>query len=638
MRDSLFAACNPDSKRLHFLASSLLATIWGGFLVGCSPVASDRETHRPTSASANSIPQAEFIPDPWEPMNRGLWEVNRGLLVGVLQPTSRAYRAVVPAPARRSIMDFTRNITYPGRAANHLLQGRWSGAGDESLRFLCNTTAGIGGLFDVASQWNIPKSNADFGQTFYRWGWSPHAYVMLPGLGPSDDCHAFGLLADKAAEPWNYAYPYTYASYATSYNNLTDRAEDAARFIQSETDGYAGVKYAWSYVSKDEAPNWQSPGAKDIPTLQTLAVAMIRCQDPDFVQRGREMKVKIPSTGREMKFNAWIQPQASPVVYIAPGLGAHRLSSHTLSLAEYIYQNGFSVVTTTGIFHPEFMEHASTAALPGYPPVDCNDLLVELTEIDRALERKYSGKLGKRALVGFSMGGFQALRLATGPKHPESGLLRFDRYVAIDTPVELHRGDAVLDGCYNAPLAWPEDQRQERINQAIHKVAKLPELPQTPGAIPPFDGIESKYLVGLSFRLTLRDTIFSSQSRNHMGVLKTPLSKWRREACYEEIMNYSFRDYFLKFAVPYYQSKGVGRAAFTRELDLKSCERSLRSAADVRVVVNRNDFLLSAGDLAWLESTLGNSRLKVLPDGGHLGNLTSPPVQNAVIHALDGLK
>ena len=79
-------------------------------------------------------------------MNRGLWAVNEGLLRGVMQPSSRVYRTVVPGPVRRSIKDFTRNITYPGRLLNHVLQGRWGGAGDESQRFLVNTTAGVGGL------------------------------------------------------------------------------------------------------------------------------------------------------------------------------------------------------------------------------------------------------------------------------------------------------------------------------------------------------------------------------------------------------------------------------------------------------------------------------------------------------------
>ncbi len=629
----------------------ILTRLWlplGAFLpimaVSCSSTVSSRKAAASAPASSAKGSQTgqssypEFIADPLEPVNRGIWAANQGLAIGVLLPTARAYRAVVPQPARRSIRNFTRNIAYPGRLLNNALQGRWSGAGDESLRFLCNTTVGIGGFFDVASRWNLPKSDADFGQTFSRWGWQSNNFVMLPFLGPSDPSHAIGILCDKAAEPWTYFYPYSLVSPGTVYNDLSDRMEETVRFIRSETDSYAGVKYAWTYSSKDEAPDWTSTGPKDLSTLQTMGATLLQPKDPEFLRHGHDMCVHLPSTGRDMKFNCWIQPRSSPLVYIAPGLGSHRQSSQSLFVAESLYQNGFSVVTTTGTFHPEFMERASTAALPGYPPTDCNDLLVELTEIDRTLEKKYPGRFGKKAFLGVSMGGFQSLYLAAREKQELPGLLRFDRYVAIDTPVDLQGCDERLDRYYKAPLGWPADQRQARVNNSIHKAAKLLTLPPSPSRPAPFEAIESQYLVALSFRLTLRDTIYSSQSRQNMGILRSPLSTWRREASYHEIMDYSFSDYFNKFAAPYFRSKGIGTSQFIRELDLRTYQTSLRAQQKVRVVINRNDFLLEPRDIAWLESTLPSSRLKIFPEGGHMGNLASPPVQEALMGALSGLK
>ncbi len=613
-----------------------LVTAATGLFAACSPVKS--ATNIAAAATPNQAILPEFMADPFEPVNRGLWGVNDGILVGVMQPSGRVYRTLVPPPARRSINNFTRNITYPGRLVNNVLQGRWSGAGDESLRFLCNTTAGVGGLFDVASKWNIPKSNADFGQTFTRWGWTPSAYVMLPGLGPSDNTHAIGTAADELSEPWNYEVPYIYGSYGTTYNRLTDQTEDAVQFIHTEADPYVGVKNIWTYISKDSPPNWQAPGAKDPATLQTLGVALIKPKEPEFLQRGRVMSVHLSSTGRYMRFNYWLQKSTAPLVYISPGQGLHRESNATLALAEMIYQSGFSVVTTTGVFHPDFMENVSTADLPAYPPVDCHDMLVEFTEFDRALEKMHPGLFGKRALVGFSMGGFQALYLAAREKKADPGMLRFDRYVAIDTPVDLHYGFKSIDKCYNAPEAWPTAARQANINNALHKVACLGSLP--PGAMAdlPFDGIESKFLIGMSFRLTLRDTLFSSQIRHNMGVLQTPLSSWRRDPCYNEILQYSFTDYFLRFVIPYYKQRGIGLDDITREVNLRTYQESLRSNPKLRVMVNQDDFILTPRDVSWLKSTFGPSRLTVFPHGGHLGNLTSPAVQKSVIRYLDGLK
>jgi ABC-type transporter lipoprotein component MlaA/pimeloyl-ACP methyl ester carboxylesterase len=610
--------------------------------LSCSTTSPPRDLATSTSGKkgAQSSPSiaAEFIADPLEPLNRGVWEVNRGILVGVLKPTGRVYRTIVPPPARRSIRNFSRNLAYPGRLVNHLLQGRWQGAGDESLRFICNTTAGVGGFFDVASRWDIPKSNADFAQTFNGWGWQPNAFVMLPFLGPSDDTHATGSLFDRAADPLNYFPPYNFISTGGTFNGLFEQTEELARFTRSESDSYAGTKYFWTYASKHEAPDWTTTGPKDISTLQTLNVGLIRPKNPEFLRSGRVMDVRLPSTGRNMKFNCWMQPSTAPLVMIAPGLGSHRMSSHILFVAESLYQQGFSVVTTTGTFHPEFMENASTAALPGYPPVDCNDLLVELTEIDRALEKKFPGRLGKKALVGISMGGFQALYLAAREKNESPGMLRFDRYVAIDTPVDLYANDAPLDDLFDAPLAWPIEQRQARINNTLHKAAALMTMPPSPNSAPPFDAIESKYLVGLSFRLTLRDTIFNSQSRKNLGILQAPLSPWRREEAYREIMDCSFADYSRKFAAPYFESQGISQSKFVRELNLRTHQDQLGSQKKVRVVINQNDFLLKPGDVSWLKSTIAPSHLKVFPDGGHLGNLASPASQEAITKSLNGLK
>ncbi|NJM38225.1 MAG: VacJ family lipoprotein [Akkermansiaceae bacterium] len=253
------------SHRSPLSSWALLSSTVTCLFTACSPVT---KTAR-TSSNGSLFPDA--TPDPLEPINRGVWAVNRGILVGVMQPSSKVYRTVIPKPARKSVTDFTRNITYPGRLVNHALQGRWEGAGDESLRFLTNTTVGVGGLFDVASKWNIPKSQADFGQTFYNWGWKPNAYVMLPFLGPSDDTRAFGYAADKAAEPLRYIPGSFPVAAGLTYNEIAQRTEQAARLYQSEADAYDSVKYIWSYA-KRKTPDWRTFGPKDPSTLQTLGV------------------------------------------------------------------------------------------------------------------------------------------------------------------------------------------------------------------------------------------------------------------------------------------------------------------------------------------------------------------------------
>lgn len=604
----------------------------------CSPAPIETRQVAAVPASRHPAILPEILPDPAERVNRGVWAFNRGMLQGVIQPVGRVYHFVVPKPVRTSITHAAHNLGYPGRVINESLQGRWKDAGDDSLRFLCNTTAGVGGLFDVATRWNIPKHKADFGQTFQTWGWRPNTYVMLPFLGPSDDTNAFGTAMDEVAEPWNYYTPLRRVSYGVRVNQLSNTSDELLRFIKSSGDPYADTKIAWSYASRVDSPDWKLDGPQDISTLQTLGVATMRLRDPDFLKHGRESSVRIPSTGRAMPFDVWLQKERAPLVYVAPGLGSHRLTMSTLAIAESLYQKGYSVVATTSVFHPEFMERASTAALPAHPQTDAKDLLVMLTEIDRKLDKDHPGRFGPRALVGCSMGAYQALYLAAHEQQQAPGVLKFDRYVGINTPVDLHHGISCLDRFHDAPLSWPADKRQALVNNTVHKVGVLATNPPKTAGIPPFSAIESKFLIGLAFRITLRDAIFSSQSRHNLGVLQTPLSPWKREPAYQEILGLSYRDYVERFAMPYYRSQGCNVADFKKSANLRGFAGGLRSQHKVRVITNRNDFLLAPGDLPWLRSTLGDSNLKVFPDGGHLGNLASPEMQSALDGFLDDLK
>jgi len=99
-------------------------------------------------------------------------------------------------------------------------------------------------------------------------------------------------------------------------------------------------------------------------------------QTPSFPPGARPDRFLIPATGKKLDFTFWLQPGRAPVVYIVPGLGAHRLSGNELALAELVYQRGFSAVCISSTFHPEFMENASTTDLPSYPPTDVLDLQV----------------------------------------------------------------------------------------------------------------------------------------------------------------------------------------------------------------------------------------------------------------------
>jgi ABC-type transporter lipoprotein component MlaA len=333
--------------------------------------------------AAQTVVLPPSVPDPFEPFNRTMWAFNKGLLTDIVKPTSKLYRFVVVKPIRTGFGNMGRNLLYPGRLINNSLQGKWIGARDETYRFVCNSTVGVGGFFDVGSKWKIAKSDADFGQTFGKWGWKPNFFLMLPIFGPSNDRDTLGLAADTAAnpllyiapykfvanDPLTYLGPYTYFTYAVMYNDLADTVNETVRFSKAEMDPYSEVQYAWTFVRENRVADFQVKGKQDEASLETLESVFFTFKDPEFPGRGKTRSVLIPSTRRQLKFTYWLQPGKAPVVYIVPGLGSHRLAETSLALAELVYKNGFSAVSISSPFNSEFMEHASTAAMPAYLPV-----------------------------------------------------------------------------------------------------------------------------------------------------------------------------------------------------------------------------------------------------------------------------
>ena len=133
--------------------------------------------------------------DPIEPFNRAMFATNMLLDAAILKPLAKGYRAITPKPIRTGISNVFDNIKQPGYLVNSLLQGEGEHAWDISRRFLANTFLGLGGLFDVASDMNIPVHTNDFGQTLAVWGWqTSEPYIVWPILGPSNPRDTVGTV------------------------------------------------------------------------------------------------------------------------------------------------------------------------------------------------------------------------------------------------------------------------------------------------------------------------------------------------------------------------------------------------------------------------------------------------------------
>ncbi|MET1163363.1 MAG: VacJ family lipoprotein [Pseudoxanthomonas sp.] len=139
--------------------------------------------------------------DPWEKFNRKIHAFNNVVDRAVARPLAQAYVKVVPRPARLGVSNFFSNLGEPITTLNSLLQGKPVQAGQSLGRFLLNSTLGIGGIFDPASDAKLPRKNEDFGQTLGVWGWKRSRYVELPLFGPRTVRDVFGLVGDTPVGP-----------------------------------------------------------------------------------------------------------------------------------------------------------------------------------------------------------------------------------------------------------------------------------------------------------------------------------------------------------------------------------------------------------------------------------------------------
>jgi phospholipid-binding lipoprotein MlaA len=139
--------------------------------------------------------------DPIEGFNRAMFAFNEGLDAAIIKPVAVGYEAILPSPIRTGVTNFFANIDDLFIGVNNLLQGKVPEAFSDLGRVAINTTIGLLGIIDFASDAGLEKHDEDFGQTFGRWGAGSGAYVVIPVFGSRTARDTVGLVLDVAADP-----------------------------------------------------------------------------------------------------------------------------------------------------------------------------------------------------------------------------------------------------------------------------------------------------------------------------------------------------------------------------------------------------------------------------------------------------
>lgn len=171
----------PGRHLFHCGALALAASV---VLAGCSTTGSEQG-------------YGQSAQDPYESYNRSIYSFNTAIDRAVLQPVARGYQDVVPSPARTGVRNFFSNLGDAWSLVNNTLQFKGEAAMSSFFRVAVNSTFGLGGLLDVATEMRLEKHKTDFGLTLGHWGVPTGPYLMLPFLGPSN-------VRDTAAWPVDY--------------------------------------------------------------------------------------------------------------------------------------------------------------------------------------------------------------------------------------------------------------------------------------------------------------------------------------------------------------------------------------------------------------------------------------------------
>lgn len=186
--------------------------------------------------------------DPLEPFNRAAYSFNELLDRAILKPLAGGYNYITPAPVNKGVTNFFNNLRDLRSAVNNLLQFKIGRAFSDVGRVAVNSTIGILGLMDVASNMNLPRYDEDFGQTLGVWGLGTGPYIVLPFLGPTTGRDGVGLVVDWYADPVTYIEDDTVRLSLRGLDIVDTRADllSASRVVdQAALDPYAFIRDAY---------------------------------------------------------------------------------------------------------------------------------------------------------------------------------------------------------------------------------------------------------------------------------------------------------------------------------------------------------------------------------------------------------
>lgn len=238
----------PGKSFSCFLPSYVLGVVLA--LSGCASTG-----EKPAATQANPV-------DPYENFNRKVFAFNDKVDNYVAEPIANAYKWATPQFMQTGVSNFFTNLKNINVVLNDLMQAKFQQSAEDTGRFLINTTAGIGGLFDVAKHAGLEQNDEDFEQTLAVWGVPQGSYLVIPFLGPSTARGIPGSVFDTAANPATYV---GLPIQLVSMLNTRANAEGALKFVdEAALDPYVFTRESFLQWRQNLATDGKSEATNDL--------------------------------------------------------------------------------------------------------------------------------------------------------------------------------------------------------------------------------------------------------------------------------------------------------------------------------------------------------------------------------------
>lgn len=337
---------------------------------------------------------------------------------------------------------------------------------------------------------------------------------------------------------------------------------------------------------------------------------------------------------KDLHFTYQVQPKKdAPLVFIIPGTGGISESNGALFLAEKLYGMGYHTVTVDDGFSWRFAVAASHSGLPGYTPRDAVDMYAALQAVNAKLVEKKAIAPSSYSLIGYSLGGLEGMflhRLDESAHH-----FNFSRVVMVDPPLDVLNAVKAIDHLYEVGDKLSDDRKLLVFNRVLDvgsnllsQHADFTDASVLQGAFTElnFNNDDLSYLIGGSFRDSLRDVVFASQQLNDMKILKNTATRYHMNKRYDEARQFSFIQYMKTFVYPNVKKQKSANYSvedMNREVSMYQFHDYIQAHKNLFIVHTADDFILKDGDIAWMQDTF-KERALIFPHGGHCGAINFP--------------